>query len=63
MVCELFADGAAQIRSPIRTYVYLVREPFASGLQTIRRAYVYEALGLPSKTRFVHTSTVQGNHI
>ncbi len=27
-VCELFADGAAQVRSPIHTYAHLVCEPF-----------------------------------
>ncbi len=44
MVCEPFADGAAQVCSPIHTYRNLVRKPFASGLRTIRRARVYEAL-------------------
>ncbi len=44
MLCESFADGAAQVCSPIHTYLHLVREPLASGLQTIRRARVYEAL-------------------
>ncbi len=44
MVSEPFADGTTQIRSSIHTYVHLVREPFASGSQTIRHACVYEAL-------------------
>ncbi len=43
-VCELFVDGAAQVRSLIHTYAYLVHEPFTSGLQTIRRAHIYKAL-------------------
>ncbi len=43
IVCELFVDGAAQVRSPVHTYVHLVREPFASSLRTIWRARVYEA--------------------
>ncbi len=43
MVCEPFADGSAQVRSPIHTYVHLVRKPFVSGLRTIRRARVYKA--------------------
>ncbi len=42
-VCEPFADGAAQVRSPVHTYAHLVCEPFASGSWTIRRARVYEA--------------------
>ncbi len=40
----LYALGAVQVRSPIHTYAHLVRKPFASGLQTIRRTRVYEAL-------------------
>ncbi len=38
-----FADGAAQVRSPIHTYAHLFWELFASGSRTIRRACVYEA--------------------
>ncbi len=44
MVCELFADGTAQVRSPVHTYAHLVWEPFTSGSRTIRRASVYENL-------------------
>ncbi len=45
-VCELFADGAAQVRSPIHRYAHLVHKPFTSGLWTIRRTCVYEALSI-----------------
>ncbi len=44
MVCEPFADGAAQVRSPVHTYAHLVREPFANGSQTIWRTRIYETL-------------------
>ncbi len=34
MVCELFADGVAQVCSPIHTYAHLVREPFGALMYT-----------------------------
>ncbi len=34
MVCKLFTDGAAQVRSPVHTYAHLVREPFGTLLYT-----------------------------
>ncbi len=33
-VCKLFADGAAQVCSPIQTYEHLVREPFGALVYT-----------------------------
>ncbi len=51
---EWFADGAAQVRSPIHTYAHLVCEPFASDLRNIRRARVYEALGLACPFKMAH---------
>ncbi len=44
MVCKPFVDNTAQVRSPVHTYAHLVRKPFASGLRTILRTCVYEAL-------------------
>ncbi len=44
-VCKPFADSAAQVRSPVRTYAHLVRKLFPSSSRTIRCARVYEALG------------------
>ncbi len=44
MVCKPFADGAAQVHSPVHTYAHLVREPFVSGSRTIQHTRVYEAL-------------------
>ncbi len=43
-VCKPFVDSAVQVRNPIHTDAHLVCEPFASGLQTIWRACVYETL-------------------
>ncbi len=50
MLYELFADGAAQVRSLVHTYAHLVRKPFASGSQTMWHAHVYEALHSPLTT-------------
>ncbi len=44
MVCEPFADSAAQVCSPVHTHEHLVRDLFASGSQIIQHACVYEAL-------------------
>ncbi len=54
MVCEPFVDSVSQVRSSIHAYVHLLREPFASGSQTIRRTHVYEALHSP----LLHVSSV-----
>ncbi len=47
MVVEPFADGAAQVRSPVYTYVHLFCKLFASGLLGVLvYMRLYKTLGL-----------------
>ncbi len=62
-VCELFTNGAAQVRSPIYTYTHLVCKPFASDLLTIQRARVYEALTLVYTSALLMCCAVRVWHI
>ncbi len=62
MVCEPLGNGAAQVQSNSHTYEHLVREPFASGLRTIRHARVYDALTLHSRIQWFEARSY-GNNI
>ncbi len=58
-VCKPFVDGAAQVCSTVHTYAHLFRKLFASGLRTIQRTRVYEALHWKEDTRVWHKKTSQ----
>ncbi len=58
MVCELFANGAAQVRSPIHTYGHLVREQFANYsarlcIRDFTRTPVWEGFGAVECSSYV----------
>ncbi len=49
-VCEPFADGTAQVCSPVHTYAHLVREPFGTLMYTMLYRSVVKKVTLQKNT-------------
>ncbi len=62
MVCELFADGAVQVRSPIHTYAHLVCELITSGcIQdfTLAHNHIWHSVGKGAIWSFLETEILR----